>query len=91
MDERTMFELLEIYDAVCKAEEIEVILTGDSITVGPEDGILGKMSYITEIIARFSPVYGKEEEYEKSYFRRVLEDGEMDNHRKARILLGLAE
>jgi hypothetical protein len=29
--------------------------------------------------------------YEDTYFGKILEDEEMDNHRKARILLGIAE
>ena len=91
MDEQTMFELLEVYDAVNDLREVEEMLVGESIGVGPGEGIMGNLLYVSEIIARHSPVYCPDVDYDKTYFCRVLEDEEMDNHRKARILLGIAE
>ena len=91
MDERTMFELLEIYDAAKGVEEIEEMLIGQIIGAGPGEGIVGNLSYVSGIIARYSPVYGPGEDYEMSYFWRTLDDDSIDNHRKARLLLGIAE
>ena len=91
MDERTMFELLEIYDAVNNLELIEEMLIGEVSGAGPGEGIMGSLSYVSGIIARFSPVYLPRADYEVSYFWRTLDDKTMDNHRKARILLGIAE
>ena len=88
MDERTMFELLEIYDAVKGVEAIEEMLIGAVTGVGPGEGIVGNLSYVPGIIARFSPVYEPGEDYEESYFWRTLDDDSIDNHRKARFLLG---
>ena len=91
MDEQTMFELLEVYDAVNGLEKIEVMLVGESVGVGPGEGIMGSLSYVPEIIRRHSPIYIPGVDYEDSHFGRILEDEKMDNHRKARILLGIAE
>ena len=90
MDEQTMFELLEVYDAVRGLEKIEEMLIGETIGVGHGEGILGNLSYVSEIIKRHSPVFTPDEDYEKSYFWKVLDDEEMDNRRKARILLAIA-
>ena len=91
MDEQTMFELLEMYDAVNELEEIEVMLVGESVGVGPGEGIMGSLSYVPEIIRWHSPIYIPGADYKDSRFGRILEDEKMDNHRKARILLGIAE
>lgn len=91
MDEQTMFELLEMYDAVNELEKIEIMLIGESVGIGPGEGIMGNLSYVTEIIKRHSPVYSSGVDYEESYFGKILEDEKMDNHRKARILLGIAD
>lgn len=90
MDERTMFELLEVYDAVNELHKVEKMLVGIETGVGPGEGILGNLSYVPEIIRRYSPVYTPGVDYEDSYFWKILDDEEMDNHRKARILLGIA-
>ena len=91
MDEQTMFELLEVYDAMNDLREVEEMLVGESIGVGPGEGIMGNLSYVSQIISRYSPLYMPDVDYDKTYYCRVLEDEEMDNHRKARILLGIAE
>ena len=66
MDEQTMFELLEIYDAVNDLREVEKMLVGESIGVGPGEGIMGNLSYVSEIIARHSPVYCPDVDYDKT-------------------------
>jgi hypothetical protein len=59
MDERTMFELLEIYDAAKGVEKIEEMLIGQQTGAGSGEGIVGNLSYVSGIIARYSPVYPK--------------------------------
>ena len=90
MDEKTMYELLEIYDAVMELEEVEEMLTGTTISTGYEEGIMGKLSYVFQIIARYSPLFTPDVDFEITDFGRVLEDDDLDNHEKARILLGIA-
>ena len=34
MDEQTMFELLEMYDAVNELEKIEIMMTGEPVSTG---------------------------------------------------------
>lgn len=89
MDERTMFELLEIYDAVNRLCNVQEMLVGVSYGVGPGEGILGDLSYVTEIIARYSPLYDSNEDHDTSYFWRIMENRQTDNHKKAQILLGM--
>ena len=92
MDEKTMFELLEIHDAIDRLYEVERLLIGTCVGTGPGEGIIGDMEYHTiEIIMRHSKIYQPGQDIIDSYFGKVLYDKEMDNHRKARILLGIAE
>lgn len=81
MDERTMFELLEVYDAVKGVEKIEEMLCGVSQSCGYGEGIIGNLSYVSEIIRRYS------KEVTSSKFLDLLADKTMDNHQKARLLL----
>ena len=89
MNEQTMYELLEIRDAVEQLREIELRMTGAMTAVEPGEGIMGDLSYVDEIITRHSPLFIPGTDYEKTLFGKVLEDTEIDNHRKARILLGI--
>ncbi len=89
MDEKTMFELLEIYDAEEELHRILVMLIGDDMATGYEEGILGKLSRVTNIIKRYSPLYCPGMDYDKSELCRVLEDTTIDNHKKSRRILGI--
>lgn len=89
MDEQTMFKLLEIYNATQDIWKIQEMLIGITCDVGYGEGILGALDYAQEVIAKFSPVYNPGEDYEESKFWQILDDREMDNHVKARLLLGL--
>lgn len=91
MDEKTMYELLVMHDAVDKLYDVEGMFTGTLVGVGPGEGILGDLSYVTEIIMRYSPIYEPGHDLIDSAFGKVLYDEELDNHRKARILLGIAD
>ena len=57
MDEQTMFELLEVYDAVNDLREVEEMLVGESIGVGPgeekwDKGDYDRHSMIEEVLGR---------------------------------------
>ena len=91
MDERTMFELLEMHDAVEGLWEMMEKLSGVPCGVGPGEGILGDLTYVTDIILRNSPLYNPAEDAEESEFWRILENKVIDNRLKARILLELKE
>jgi len=89
MDEQTMFKLLEIYNATQDIWKIQEMLIGIPCDVGYGEGILGELDYTQEIISKFSPVYDPTEDYEESKFWQILDNREIDNHVKARLLLGL--
>lgn len=90
MDERTMYELLEIYDAK-NALQKDRELISDIRDVDEEgDRIIRGLSYVISIIARYSPVYRPKKEIRMSMFWNILEDKTIDNHEKARRLLGKA-
>ncbi len=88
MDERTMFELLEIYDAKEELHQVLEMLAGMDCSIGYDDGVLGKLSRVTDIIKRHSPLHHTEEDYDESGFWKILEDETIDNHQKAGRLLG---
>ncbi len=89
MDERTMFELLEIYDAQEELHRVLAMLIDDDYDAGYGEGILGRLSHVTDIIMRNSPLYHPGEDYNQSEFCRVLEDETIDNHKKSKLILGL--
>ena len=90
MDEQTMFKLLEVYNASLDFSDILYKLIGKPFCdVDPSEGILGALDYVPEVITKFSPVYDPTEDYEESRFWQILDDREIDNHVKARLLLGL--
>ena len=45
MDERTMFELLEMYDAGEALIQVQEMLIGERYSAGYGEGILGNLSY----------------------------------------------
>ena len=89
MDERTMYELLEIYDAKSELQEDQELLS-EIRSVEQGDRILRGLSYVISIIARYSPVYHPAKDRRISAFWKILDDKTIDNHEKARILLGRA-
>lgn len=72
-----------------RLETVLEMLTGEEDAVGYEEGILGSLSYIDDIISRHSPLYHSEDDFFESEFGRILEDKKMNNHKKARLLLGM--
>ncbi len=86
-----MFELLEIYDATEELQRVLVMLINEDIAPGYEDGILGKLSRVMDIIRRNSPLYRPGEDYDRSEICRILENEVLDNHQKSRLLLGIKD
>lgn len=89
MDERTMFELLEMYDAKEALIQVLDMLIGDRYEVGYGEGIIGNLSYAYDIIARNSPLRESGRNVEDTLFGQILDNKAIDNHKKARLLLGL--
>ena len=89
MDERTMFELLEMFDARELLIEVQELLIGEKYDAGGGEGIIGNLSYAYDIIARYSPLHEPGCNLEDTRFGQILYDSAIDNHKKARLLLGL--
>ena len=91
MDERTMYELLKIYYAREALLKIQETMIGDICDCGYGEGILGDLSYVYSIIRRHSPIFDPYHDLETTLFGQLLIDKTMDNHKKARLLLGLKD
>ena len=89
MDERTMFELLEMYDAGEALMQVQEMLIGERYSAGYGEGILGNLSYAYDIIARNSPLREPGCDVEVTLFGQILDNKTIDNHKKARLLLGM--
>ena len=88
MDEKTMFELLEIYDAKKELQEDQKMISEIRNVDEQGDRIIRGLSYVTSIIARYSPVYHPSKDRSILTFWKIMDDTTIDNHEKARILLG---
>ena len=88
MDERTMFELLEIFDAKKELQEDQKLISEIRNVDDQGDRIIRGLSYVISIIARYSPVYHPEKDRSIFTFWKIMDDTTIDNHVKARILLG---
>ena len=85
-----MFELLEIYDAKRNLQEDQEMLSEIKSVDEKGDRIIRGLSYVISIIARYSPVYHPEKDRSISAFWKIMDDTTMDNHEKAKLLLGKA-
>lgn len=88
MDERTMFELLEIFDAKKELQEDQKMISEIRNVDNQGDRIIRGLSYVISIIARYSPVYHPGKDHSIYTFWKIMDDTTIDNHEKARILLG---
>ena len=88
MDERTMFELLEIFDAKKELQEDQKMISEIRNVDNQGDRIIRGLSYVISIIARYSPVYHAGKDHSIYTFWKIMDDTTIDNHEKARILLG---
>ena len=89
MDERTMFELLEMFDAREALMKVQELLIGEKYDAGDGEGIIGNLSYAYDIIARNSPLHEPGYNLEDTRIGQILYDSTIDNHKKACLLLGL--
>ena len=85
-----MFELLEIYDAKRNLQEDQEMIAELKSVDKMGDRIIRGLSYVISIIARYSPVYHPEKDRSISAFWKIMDDTTMDNHEKAKLLLGKA-
>jgi len=92
MTEQDMVDLLAIYDAQEALQELVGALIGTQIGCGPGEGICGDLGRVYNIIKRHSALPTDDDpssSFEESPLGRVLANREMNNRRKARIILGL--
>ena len=91
--EKQMAALLDIKDAAEALEDVMEILMGVNYALSFNEGALGRLSKIYDLIKEFSPVYVAQGQHDedicKSTFGAVLEDKTLTNEEKAKILLGL--
>ena len=90
MDERTMFELLEIYDTKKELQEDQKMMSEIRTVDIRGDKIIRGLSYVISIIARNSPIYHPSKDYSIVTFWKIMDDKTINNHEKARLLLGKA-
>lgn len=90
LQKKEMYELLEIYDGYRALQDISVNLVGCTYGAGYDEGILGKMAYIVDLIVRRSnpALFDRTVDFADTELARILDDEKMDNHMKAEKLLG---
>lgn len=92
MTEQDMTDLLTIYSTQETLQDIVESLIGEKVGCGPGEGICGDLGRVYGIIKRHSVLPTNEDplsSFEESPLGRVLANREMDNRRKAQIILGL--
>ena len=90
--EQDMADLLAIYEAQEALQSIVESLIGEMVGCGPGEGICGDLGRVYNIIKRHSTLPTDDDpssSFEESPLGRVLANREMNNRRKARIILGL--
>ena len=92
MELKDMVDLLHIYDATEDIEQIANDLSGGSnFGHGYDDGIVGKLTRVRDIIYRNSPIYDEFEDFETQPLGKVLNARGMAYEERAKIILGLDE
>ena len=86
--ENDMYGLLEIYDAYEALIDAVKTIVGKDLAVSFSDGILGKLQWISDLIAKHSPMFDSDLDFTNQPFYEVLSNKEMDNHEKAKVLMG---
>ena len=86
-----MFEYLEIYDAYSTVQDISKTLIGCGCDCGYVEGVLGKLTYIVDLIRRHSDpsLYDRTMDFHDTRLAKLLDNRGMDNRLKAEYLLGL--
>ena len=86
MDLQDMTDLITAYDGICEVEEALELLTGGYT----EEGALGKLNYVCEIIARHAAVFDENENWEESELVQIL-DSDAPVEQRAKKILGIYE
>ena len=88
-----MYRLLEIYDGYEALLDFSESLSGYSCGCGYDEGILGKLSNIIDVIKnRARPaLFDKSVDFSETDFARILDDRELDNRVKAEMLIGVRQ
>ena len=84
-------DLILVYDGLRDIERCIVLLCNQDIAIGYEDGALGKLCHVVDVLRRNSkfakPKYKKNEEDAEEEFLRIL-DSNIDAKEKALKLTG---
>ena len=88
---KELYRLLEIYDGYEALQEVSEALAGCSYGAGYDEGILGKLAHVVNLIVSHSDplLFDKTMDFADTKLARILSDRELDNHRKAELLLGI--
>ena len=90
---KQMTTLLDIKDAVDAVEDVLEILLGRREAVSYSEGAIGQLSKIDGLIQDLSPVFKPQtdptEDISEAPVYQIMDDKEMSNAEKAKLLLGL--
>ena len=88
---KELFELLEIYDGYEALQDMSETLVGCTYGAGYDEGIIGKLAYVVDLIVSHSSpgLFNRDVDFADTELARILSDRELDNHRKAELLLGI--
>lgn len=90
--EKQMETLLDIKDAIEALDGITEILLGRTEALSYESGALGQLTKIYSLIRELSPLYQRqtspEEDILESPVMKIVDDENLSNSEKARMLLG---
>ena len=90
MDIEDMNDLLQVYDAKWELEDVVASLMGAGpYAFGFEDGIIGKISRVAQVIIRNSPVYDPDDDFHSQPIGRALDDRSLSYEERARVILGM--
>lgn len=88
---KELYRLLEIYDGYEALQEVSEALAGCSYGAGYDEGILGKLAHVVNLIVNLSnpSLYDRTVDFADTELGRILDDRKLDNHVKAEVLLGI--
>ena len=93
LQKKEMYELLEIYDGYRALQDISVNLVGYTYGAGYDEGIIGKLAYVVDLIVSHSSpgLFNRDVDFADTELAQILDNEKMDNHMKAEKLLGFME
>lgn len=90
MDKQDMIALIQIFDAKEELEEIVKQLSGNQLAHGFDNGIIGNLSRVTDLIAKHSPIYDDDLDYENQLLGQTLLNKQLSYDERADIILGFS-